>query len=75
MRCQVAAAVLPFHGRVRKCRTKPAGFMLLAPVAAAARLDDFRTGAAIIGTALDRHKCTFFPLAGGFTYQHFTNPP
>ena len=38
---QVAAAVLPLHGRIRKCRAEPTGVELFAAVASAAGLDDF----------------------------------
>ena len=72
---QVAVSVFPLHGRIRKRRAEPTGFMLFAPVAAAACLDDLDTGAAVIYAALRGHKRAFFAFSRGFTYHHVLVPP
>lgn len=73
--CQVATAVFPFHGRLRKRRTEPAGIMFFTPVATSACFDDFSAGTTIEGTALCAHKRTFFAFSRGFAYQHVSILP
>ncbi len=72
--CQIAIAVLPFHGRLGAGAAVPAGFDFGSSVATFTGFNDLMAESTVVTAAFGGHKGTLAAFANGLT-NHGNYPP